>query len=104
MSNTPTVGRTKAAKIRREPSFQEILDRDVPTAIAHAKARARMGDCSPLRLYYRHEAIALQSEGCGYDMTADGWIRTDELLQPNIPYSYYAAWVRDRAARLPIFA
>lgn len=59
---------------------------------------------SPLRLYYREGALALQSEGCPYNMEADGWIKTERLLPANIPYNCFGLWLRNEGASLPILA
>ena len=85
-------------------TFQEILNRDVPTILEHVRSLARSGIMAPVTLFYKKEAIAGQSAALDHDMTADGWIPAGESIPSNLPYEAYFRYVYDRAAKWPLFA
>ena len=84
-------------------TYDQIVADAAETAIAHIRGCVREGDCSPARLYYQTGRIMLQSEGCRYDATQDGWIKTDKVMPLSVPYEQYSRWIRDNAGQLPIF-
>jgi hypothetical protein len=85
-------------------TFNEILDRDVPTIREHARSWARQGIVAPIEIFYKHEAIAGQSTATTHDMTDEGWKPAGVTIPCNVPYDAYWSFLRDRLSRVPIFA
>lgn len=85
-------------------TFNQILDRDVPTIKSHTQEWARQGVCAPVAVFYKHEAIAGQSTACNHNMEADGWIPAGFEIPNNIPYEAYWRFLSNRLQSTPIFA
>jgi hypothetical protein len=90
--------------IKVELTYDQIIANAAESAVQHCRALACQGVCAPLRLYYKVGALALQSEAITHDMAADGYQRTERLLQCNVPYDNYSNWIRRNSGDLPIFA
>ena len=78
--------------------YEEILNRDVPTIKAHSQSWARQGVMAPIRIYYKHEAIAWRIDG---DELRHGsrWVERqrdrdsrERRVQPILELPLSAAW------------
>jgi hypothetical protein len=87
-----------------EKPFNRILDDAAEMGRDHVRSYARLGIVCGSRLYYKHEALALQSEACNHDMTQEGWIATDRVMPASVPYDRFWTWIRDHSGDLPIYA
>ena len=85
-------------------TFNEILERDVPTITEHVRSLARSGICANVALYYKKESIAGQSEALDYDLTADGWTPAGVSIPNSLPYDAYYRFIADKAKSWPLFA
>lgn len=85
-------------------TYEAILDRDVPAIRDHARACVIQGICVPIRIYYRHEAIAGQSIAINHDMAADGWTPSDVEIPCNLPYTQYWQYLYKKMTKVPLFA
>ncbi len=83
--------------------YEEILNRDMPTNKAHSQSWARQGVMAPIRIYYKHEAIAGQSTATNYDMEADGWKDSGIEIPANVEYSRYWSFLYQRLGSIPLF-
>ena len=85
-------------------TFNDILNRDVPTIRENAKSWARQGICAPIEIFYRHEAIAGQSIATTHDMTDEGWKPAGVTIPNDLPYDAYWSFLAQRLGNVPIFA
>lgn len=89
------------------PRIERLVDQAAARARADAALAARGGLMPYLRLHYRpcseHEdgAVELLSEG---DPVPDGFVTTNEVLKPSVPYSSFYQWIRERVGKLPLLA
>jgi hypothetical protein len=89
---------------REMMTHESIVSVAAEAAKAHARELGRAGIVANLRLYYKREALRLQSVAVDHNLEAEGWIATDRYLSCALPYDRYWQWINDHSQDVPIYA